>query len=89
MCFPVKFLRTPFFTEEFQWLFLRFNSEFSKEFGAKTTATVSNKYQIQLKMPQKFKRCHRRRSVKEGLQGPEQVGFFVNICEIFKIKIST
>ena len=40
--FPVKFLRTPFFTEEFQWLFLRFNPEFSKEFGAKTTATVSN-----------------------------------------------
>ena len=36
-----KFLRTPFFTEEFQWLLL---SVFSKEFEAKTDAIVSNKY---------------------------------------------
>ena len=46
-CFPAKlakFLRIPYFTEEFQRLLLTFNS-----CGAKTGATVSNKYQIQLK----------------------------------------
>ena len=49
-CFPVKFakfLRTPFF-KEFQWLLLRFQLMFWREFGAKAGATVSNKYQIQL-----------------------------------------
>ena len=44
-----KFLKTPFFTEEFQWLFLTFKLVFPKEIGAKTSVTVSNKYQIQLK----------------------------------------
>ena len=46
-CFPMKFakfLRTAFFTSEFQWLLL-----FSNKFEAKTGATVGNKYQIQLK----------------------------------------
>ena len=36
------------FLEEFQWLLLRLQLMFSKEFGAKAGATVSNKYQIQL-----------------------------------------
>ena len=50
---------------------------FSKEFGAKADATVSYKYQIQLKekyfLPQKSRSSHRRYSVKEGLQRPAQV----------------
>ena len=76
-CFPVKFaniLRTPFF-KEFQWLLLRFQLMFSKEFGVKTGATVSNKYQIQLKkdylLPRKARSSHCKCSVKEGLQGPQ------------------
>ena len=50
-CFPVKFpkfLRTHFFAKQLQWLLLRFNL-FSKECGTRIGATVSNKYQIQLK----------------------------------------
>ena len=42
-----KFLRTPIF-KEFQWVLVRFQLMFSKEFGAKAGATVSNKYEIQL-----------------------------------------
>ena len=73
-CFPVKFakfLRTPFF-KEFQSLLLRFQLMFSKEFGVKTGATVSNIYQTQLKkdylLPRKARSSHCKCSVKEGLQ---------------------
>ena len=51
-CFPVKlakFLKTTFFTEEFQWLLLTFSSLFPREFRARFGVTVSNKYQSQLK----------------------------------------
>ena len=51
-CFPVKcakFLRTPFFTEEFLRLLLRFLTHVFKGVGAKAGATIINKYQIQLK----------------------------------------
>ena len=44
-----KFLKIPFFTEEFWWLLLTLKLVFLQEFGAKTGVTVSNKYQIQLK----------------------------------------
>ena len=60
---------------------------FSKEFGAKAGATVSNKYQIQLKKsiccrekPEAATVCV---LVKEGLQGPTQV-FSCECCKIFK-----
>ena len=68
---------------------------FSKEFGAKAGATVSNKYEIQLgkkstccrENPEAASRCpldmSSRCSLKEGLQGPAQV-FFCECCEIFK-----
>ena len=88
-CFPVKFakyLRTSFF-KEFQCLLLRFQLMFSKEFGAKAGAVVSNKYQIQLTknnlLPRKSRSSHRRCSVKEDLHGPAQV-FSCECCEIFK-----
>ena len=59
---------------------------FSKEFGAKPGATVSNKYQIQLKkkylLPQKSKSSHRRCSVKESLQGP--AAQVVNIAKFLR-----
>ena len=60
---------------------------FSKEFGAKAGAIVSNKYQIQLK---KSICCREKPEVatvgalvKEDLQGPTQV-FSCECCEIFK-----
>ena len=60
---------------------------FSKEFGAKAGAAVSNKYQTQLKKTvfaaAKTHRSHCRYSVKEGLQGPAQV-FSCQCCETFK-----
>ena len=77
---------------------------FSKEFGAKVVATVSNKYQIQLKnrylLPQKSRSSHHRCSVKEDLQRqrrcfPVNVAKFLrtpilkNICERLLLKIST
>ena len=52
ICYPVKFaklLSISFFTEQLQWLHLRFYSFFSKESRTKTSTTVSDKYQIQLK----------------------------------------
>ena len=60
---------------------------FSKEFGAKAGATVSNKYQIQVKkrylLLRKSRSSHRRCSVKEGLQRPAQV-ISCKCCENFK-----
>ena len=72
-CFPVKFakfLRTPFFTEQLQWLLLRFNSYFQRSpeqkpvrLSAINTSSAEKKYLL----PQKSKSNHRRYSVKEGL----------------------
>ena len=105
-CFPVKiakFLGTPFF-KEFQWLLLRLQLMFSKQFGAKAGATVSSNYKIQLKKSiccrEKPEAATVGALVKEGLQGPTQVFFcecweiikssyFENICERLLLKIST
>ena len=72
-CFSVKFakfLRISFL-KKFPWLLLRFQLMFSKEFGAKAGATVSNKYQILLEkkylLPRKSRTSHGRRSVKKDL----------------------
>ena len=51
----------------------------------RSSATVSNKYQIQPKdlLSPKFRSSHCRCSVKEGLQGPAQM-FSCECCKIFK-----
>ena len=63
---------------------------FSKEFGANARATISNKYHIQLKhyaLPRKFRSSHRRCSYKEGLQGPAQMCFLVDVAKFLKAPI--
>ena len=77
-CFPVKFpnfLEHPFLQKSSGGCFWGLIPVL-KEFGAKTGATVSNKYQIQLKnlLPRKFRSRHRRCSVKEG---PAQTDVFL------------
>ena len=63
-CGNCNFSNITFFTEQFQWLLLRFNSYFQR--------TLSNKYHIQLQknylLPRGFRSSHRRCSVKEDLQ---------------------
>ena len=91
------------FTEEFQWLLLRFKSCFQRSSGAKTVANVSNKYQIQLKQSI----CYRenleaatagvlQKKVWKVQHGcfPVNIGKFLrtplkNICERLLLKIST
>ena len=63
---------------------------FSKEFGANARTTISNKYHIQLKhyvLPRKFRSSHRRCSYKEGLQGPAQMCFLVDVAKFLKAPI--
>ena len=102
-CEICKISKNIFFTEEFQWLLLRFKSCFQRSSGAKTAANVSNKYQIQLKQSI----CYRENleaatagalqkkawKVQHGCF-PVNIGKFLrtplkNICERLLLKIST
>ena len=102
-CEICKISKNIFFTEEFQWLLLRFKSCFQRSSGAKTAANVSNKYQIQLKQSI----CYRENleaatagvlqkkawKVQHGCF-PLNIGKFLrtplkNICERLLLKIST
>ena len=81
-----KFLKTPFFTEEFRWLLLTFNSCFHRSLGQKqmwlsaiNTRFTWKKYLL----PRKSRSSQRRCSLKGGMQRPAQV-FFCEYCEIFK-----
>ena len=102
-CEICKISKNIFFTEEFQWLFLRFKSCFQRSSGAKTAANVSNKYQIQLKQSI----CYRENleaATADVLQKKAwkvqhgcfsvNIGKFLrtplkNICERLLLKIST
>ena len=102
-CEICKISKNIFFTEEFQWLLLRFKSCFQRSSGAKTAANVSNKYQIQLKQSI----CYRENleaATADVLQKkawkvqhgcfPVNIGKFLrtplkNICERLLLKIST
>ena len=87
-CLPVKlaeFLKTPFFTEEFQWLLLTFNSCFHNSSGQKrvwlsaiNTRFIRKKYLL----PRKSRSSQRRCSVTEGMQRSAQV-FSCEYCKIF------
>ena len=102
-CEICKISENIIFTEEFQWLLLRFKSCFQRSSGAKTVANVSNKYQIQLKQSI----CYRENleaatagvlqkkawKVQHGCF-PVNIGKFLrtplkNICERLLLKIST
>ena len=102
-CEICKISKNIFFTEEFQWLLLRFKSCFQRSSGAKTAANISNKYQIQLKQSI----CYRENleaatagvlqkkawKVQHGCF-PVNIGKFLrtplkNICERLLLKIST
>ena len=88
-CLPVKvakFLKTPFFAEEFRWLLLTFNSCFHRSSGQKqvwlsaiNTRFSWKKYLLPRKPISSQCRC----SVKEGMQRPAQF-FSCEYCEIFK-----
>ena len=102
-CEICKISENIIFTEEFQWLLLRFKSCFQRSSGAKTAANISNKYQIQLKQSI----CYRENleaatagvlqkkawKVQHGCF-PVNIGKFLrtplkNICERLLLKIST
>ena len=87
-CPPVKlakFLKRPFFTEEFQWLLLTFNSCFHRSSGQKQVWRSAIKTRFSWKkylLPRKSWSSQRRCSVKESMQRPAQV-FSCEYCEIF------
>ena len=81
-----KISKSSFFTEDFQWLLLTFNSCFQRGLEKKPVRqsainTISSwkKYLL----PRKSRSSHRRYSVKEDLQRSAQV-FFCEYCKIFK-----
>ena len=88
-CLPVKlakFLKIPFFTEEFRWLLLTFNSCFHRSseqkqawLSAINTRFSWKKYLLPRKPISSQSRC----SLKEGRQRPAQV-FSCEYCKIFK-----
>ena len=88
-CFPVKlakFLKTPFFTEEFQWLLLTFNSCLHRSSGQKQVWLSAINTRFSWKkylLPRKSRSSHHRCSIKEGLQRPSQV-FSSEYCDLFK-----
>ena len=88
-CPPVKlakFLKRPFFTEEFQWLLLTFNSCFHRSSGQKQVWRSAIKTSFSWKkylLPRKSWSSQRRCSVKESMQRPAQV-FSCEYCKIFK-----
>ena len=77
--FPVKFAAfpiTPFFTEEFQWLLLKFNPYFQRslermsvQLSAINTRFSWKKVFPASKIQKQLRRCY----VKESLQGPTQM----------------
>ena len=88
-CLPAKlakFLKTPYFTDEFQWLLLTFNSCFHRSSGQKqvwlsaiNTRFSWKKYLLTRKSRSSQRSCF----VKEGMQRSAQV-FRSEYCEIFK-----
>ena len=88
-CFPVKlakFLKTPFFTEECQWLLLMFNSCFQRSLEQKPgwLSAINTRFRWKKYLhPWKSRSSHRKCSVKEGLQRPAQV-LSCEYCKIFK-----
>ena len=86
-CLPVKlakFLKTPFFTEEFRWLLLTFNSCFHRSSGQKQVwlSAVNTRFSWKkYLLPRKCRTSQRRCSVKEGMQWQAQV-FSCEYCEI-------
>ena len=78
-CFPVrleKFLKTPFYTMEFQWLLLTFNLCFQRSSEEKPVWLPAKKPRVSWKkylLLQKSRSSHCRCSVKVGLQQPAQV----------------
>ena len=90
-CFRIqfaKFLRTPFFTKEIQWLLLRFNSCFQNvrsknrsDCQQEIPDSAAKKYLLQ----RKSRSSHRRCSVKERLQGLQC--FPVNIAKFLRTPI--
>ena len=88
-CFPVKlakFLKTTFFTEEFRWLLLTFNSCFRRSSEQKHVwlSAVNTRFSWKkYLLPRIFRSSQRMCSVKEGMQRPAQV-FSCEYCEIFK-----
>ena len=88
-CFPVKFvkfLKTSFFTEKFQWLLLTFNSCFQRSSDQKPVWLSAINTRFSWKrclLRRKSRGSHRRSSLKEGPQRPAQV-FSCEYCKIFK-----
>ena len=94
-----KFLEHLF--KEFQWLLLRFQFMFSKEFRAKAGITVINKYQIQLicyrdnPEPTTVSVLQKKACKGQHKSFPVNVAKFLripilkNICEQLILKIST
>ena len=105
-CFPVKFkkfLRTPFFTEQLQWLLLRSNSCFQRSPEQKPMQPcpiIPNSAEKKCLLSRKSRSSHSRCSAKEGLQlnllkrGSSiakclRIPLLKNICEQLFLKIST
>ena len=91
-CLPVKlakFLKTPFFTEEFRWLLLTFNSCFHRSSVRKQVWLSAINTRFSWKkylLPRKSRSSQRRCSVKGGMQQPAQV-FPVNIAKFLRTPI--
>ena len=89
-CLPVKlakFLKTPFFKEEFWWLLLTFNSCLHKNSGQKQVwpSVINTRFSWKKNLlPRKSRISQRRCFVEEGMQRPAQVFFSCEYCEIFK-----
>ena len=85
-CLPVKISKNTFFTEEFRWLLLTFNSCFHRSSGQKQVwlSAVNTRFsRKRYLLPRKSRSSQRRCSVKEGMQRQAQV-FSCEYCEIFK-----
>ena len=88
-CLPVKvakFLKTPFFAEEFRWLLLTFNSCFHRSSGQKQVwlSAINTRFSWKTYLlPRKPISSQCRCSVKEGMQRPAQF-FSCDYCENFK-----
>ena len=81
-----KISKNIFFTEEFRWLLLTFNSCFHRSSGQKQVWLSAINTRFSWKkylLPRKSRSSQRRCSVKEGMQRPAQV-FSCKYCEIFK-----
>ena len=90
-CFPVKlakFLRTFFFTEEFQWLLLTFSLCFQRSSKRKPVrlSVINTRFSWKKYLPRKYRSNHRRFCIKEGLHGSAQ-GFPLNIASFLSTPI--